>query len=47
MKELVEDPQSTWGASEEYKAAWFDKYGEKLRKAAEKEQKEKEKAAEL
>lgn len=25
--ELNEDPQSTWGQSEEYKQAWHEKYG--------------------
>lgn len=27
MVDLNPDPQSTWGASDEYKAAWHEKYG--------------------
>jgi hypothetical protein len=33
--ELDPDPESTWGATEEYKRRWDAKYGKGVRKAAE------------
>ncbi len=32
--ELNEDPQSTWGATAEYKAAWHEKYGNPVPKSS-------------
>jgi hypothetical protein len=35
-------PESTWGATEEAKTKWHDKYGKAAEKAAEKAEKEKQ-----
>lgn len=39
------DPESTWGASEDAKAAWEDKYGDKARKEAAKRERERDEEA--